>query len=166
MENYFFEETQKFRQIWLWIILSIAVLSNVVVAYFAISEIWSKNLSSMTILSLFLSVSIPLSILLLFYFTKLETRIDKTGIYYRLFPFNIRLKNIKPENIKNYEIKRYSPLGDYGGWGIRYGGRKGKAYNISGNIGIFFELDNRRKLLIGTQLPEELASAMKILLNK
>jgi len=55
-------------------------------------------------------------------------------------------------------VKTYSPILDYGRWGIRYGWR-GKAYNVSGNRGVIFVLPGGETLLIGSQRPEELASA-------
>jgi hypothetical protein len=57
---------------------------------------------------------------------------------------------------------------DYGGWGIRYG-LKGKAYSISGNRGVFFaftEGKKVRKLMIGSQIPEKLAEAVKKSIEK
>ncbi|NVL91956.1 MAG: hypothetical protein HWN71_02845 [Desulfobacterales bacterium] len=53
----------------------------------------------------------------------------------------------------------YNPLKDYGGWGIRYG-RGGRAYNVSGNRGVYLELSNGKSLLIGSLQPEELARAI------
>jgi hypothetical protein len=53
----------------------------------------------------------------------------------------------------------YSSLRDYGGWGIRYGS-KGKAYNVSGSRGVRLELSNGKRLLIGSQRPEELSEAV------
>ncbi len=53
------------------------------------------------------------------------------------------------------EIKKYSPLKHYGGWGYRVG-VKGVAYNMQGNIGLELILNNNRKVLIGTTNPQEL----------
>jgi hypothetical protein len=61
--------------------------------------------------------------------------------------------------VKSHEVITYSPLRDYGGWGIRYGS-KGKAYNVSGNRGVRLELSNGKRLLFGSQRPEELSEAV------
>jgi len=59
--------------------------------------------------------------------------------------------------IDNAEPVTYSPLKDYGGWGIRYGA-KGKAYNVSGNQGVVITLETGQSILIGSQRHEELSS--------
>jgi TATA-box binding protein (TBP) (component of TFIID and TFIIIB) len=48
---------------------------------------------------------------------------------------------------------------EYGGWGIKYG-RKGKAYNVSGNRGVQLVFKDGKQLLIGSQRAEELAEAI------
>jgi len=61
-------------------------------------------------------------------------------------------------------VLTYSPISDYGGWGIRYGSI-GKAYNVSGNRGVQLELLNGERILIGSQKPEELAAAIDLALK-
>jgi hypothetical protein len=61
--------------------------------------------------------------------------------------------------LKSHEAITYSPLRDYGGWGIRRGA-KGKAYNVSGNHGVRLELSDGKRILIGSQRPEELSEAV------
>ena len=53
---------------------------------------------------------------------------------------------------------------DYSGLGIRHG-RKGKAYNVSGNRGVQLGLSNGKQLMIGTQRPEELAEALSLVMK-
>jgi hypothetical protein len=54
-------------------------------------------------------------------------------------------------------VREYSPLGEYGGWGIRYTiSGAGKAYNISGKIGLQLEFTTGKKVLIGTHKGEEI----------
>ena len=57
------------------------------------------------------------------------------------------------------EASTYSLLKDYGGWGIRYG-RKGKAYNVSGNKGVLLTLADGKNGLIGSKNHEVLCSAI------
>ena len=70
-----------------------------------------------------------------------------------------RPRSIAFDEIINAEAVTYNPIGDYGGWGVRTG-RKGGAYNVSGNRGVQLELRGRERLLIGSQLPEELARVL------
>ncbi len=53
---------------------------------------------------------------------------------------------------------------EYGGWGIRYG-MKGMAYNVSGNRGVQLEFETGKRLLIGSQRPEELVSQIQVAIN-
>ncbi|MBX2959059.1 MAG: hypothetical protein KF732_03800 [Flavobacteriales bacterium] len=58
-------------------------------------------------------------------------------------------------------VRQYSPLTEYGGWGIRLGlFGKGTAYNVSGNKGLQLEFTNNKKLLIGTNKPNELTETL------
>ena len=58
------------------------------------------------------------------------------------------------------EILFLSPIAEFGGWGIRYGFGAGWVWNVSGNMGVQLELDNGRKVLIGSQRPAELKDAL------
>jgi hypothetical protein len=63
--------------------------------------------------------------------------------------------------VASIEVRKYSPIKEYGGWGFRYGFKNGKAYNISGNMGLQLILKNGDRILIGTQKPEELETYLK-----
>lgn len=64
------------------------------------------------------------------------------------------------DSIRHSEVRTYSPLKEYGGWGIRYGSN-GKAYNVSGNQGVQLEFRDGKRLLVGSQLPLELLNALR-----
>ncbi|MDQ1088364.1 hypothetical protein [Siphonobacter sp. SORGH_AS_1065] len=50
---------------------------------------------------------------------------------------------------------------EYGGWGLRLGlFGKGIAFNVSGNKGLQLEFIDHKKLLIGTNKPEELTKVL------
>jgi len=106
---------------------------------------------------LIISTAVPAVIFFLFFITKLETKIDHLGIRVRLFPFHLQFKYFPWKNIDKAFIRQYSPLMDYGGWGLRLGmfGR-GKAYTISGDLGLQLVFKDGKKLLIGTQKSVEI----------
>lgn len=54
----------------------------------------------------------------------------------------------------NFYVRKYSPLGEFDGWGLRFG-FGGKAENISDS-----QFTNNKKLLIGTQKPKELSETL------
>ena len=138
-----FEETQKFRQPWLWVLL--IFVGFMTVGIFGIGVYvqvirghWFGNdpMNNTGLIITFLLVSALMSaIFLLFWFVKLITVIDKSGISYRFFPFHSKDRRIDWSLIEKYEVVKYNPISDYGGWGIRYG-RNGKAYNVSGDKGL------------------------------
>jgi hypothetical protein len=85
----------------------------------------------------------------------LITEISSEAITYRFFPFINKKRTIPWHDIEKAYIRQYSPLKEYGGWGIRFGSN-GRAINLKGNQGLQLEFRNGKKLLIGTQKPEEL----------
>ncbi len=95
-----------------------------------------------------------------FYLINLTTEVRADGLYYRFFPIHLSFRKIELRNLTTCEVRTYSALREYGGWGIRRG-PKGKAYNVSGNRGVQLELSNGERILIGSRKPDELAGALK-----
>jgi hypothetical protein len=155
-----FTETQRFRQWWLWLLI---LGCNIIV----ICLIWSisndgsagKNLSGTE--RILVSLIGPVVSILVLLIPKLETRIQDDGIYVKFFPFHLSFRHYKGNDISKAYVRKYSPLGDYGGWGIRFGFGNGKAFNVSGNMGLQLQFNNERRLLIGTNKPEELEAVLK-----
>jgi hypothetical protein len=155
-----FSETQKFRQWWLWlIILGTNVIIILVLGGILKSDADIKDMSG-TELFLVTLVGPVVSILFLI-IPKLETRIQEDGIYVRFFPFHLSFRHYSWTDISKAYVRKYSPLREYGGWGIRFGFGNGKAFNVRGNNGLQIEFNNKRKLLIGTNKPEELEAVLK-----
>ena len=99
---------------------------------------------------------------LLFVFLRLDTAIQKDGIYYRFLPFQLTYKKISWDRISKAFVRQYNPITEYGGWGLRIGlFGKGQAFNVSGNKGLQLVYDNGKKLLLGTQRPQEIEQVLK-----
>ena len=96
---------------------------------------------------------------LFMYSTGLDTEVRDCGTCIRFRPFHRKWVVFGFESIQKAEASTYSPLKDYGGWGIRYG-RKGKAYNVSGNKGVLLTLKDGKNVLIGSKNHEVLCSAI------
>ena len=142
-----FEEKQKFNQWWLWVLLlSFPIIS---VGPFDDNEI---NLYY---------VLIGLAIPLLFYLFELRIKVNNDGLHYQFSPFHLKFHTIKMDEIESFKAMEYSPLKEYGGWGIKYG-FKGKAYNVSGNKGVKVFLKNGANIMFGSQKHKELAKALKV----
>lgn len=106
---------------------------------------------------------------------KLLTQIDETSISIRFAPLQRKPRVITKEEISRYEIRKYRPIIEYGGWGLRtrrdsiisYRRRHfGIAYNVKGNMGLQLYLTNGKKILIGTQNPTGIERAMKKLMEE
>lgn len=148
-ENSVFYEKQKFRQWWLWLII-IFLLGFTAYNFIENRQYFSTN-------ELIASSVVSIVIFILFFTIKLETKIDELGVRVRLFPFHLQFKYFPWKTIQKAYIREYSPIGEYGGWGLRMGlFGKGKAYNVSGNIGLQLVFNDNKKLLIGTQKYEEI----------
>lgn len=74
-----------------------------------------------------------------------------------LFPLYHR--RLALADIASIEAVTYSPLGEYGGWGIKWG-LGGMALNARGSRGVRLTLRDGKRILIGSQWPEALAAAL------
>jgi len=91
---------------------------------------------------------------------RMQTRLQSDGLYLRFFPFHLQFRKINYDDITLIYPRTYQPLSEFGGYGIRLGGT-GRAYNVSGNKGVQLEFANGHKLLIGSQKPDELTTALQ-----
>jgi hypothetical protein len=93
---------------------------------------------------------------LLFLRTQLITRVDAIGVHVRFAPWQRRARRIPWEQVHACRVRRYRPLVDLGGWGLRrsFSGRM-EGYTTSGDQALELDLGERRSLLIGTWRPEE-----------
>ena len=156
MERVKYNEVQRFRQWWMWLIIC-SVDIGLIIA-FVMDKVYGS--SEPVQWWEYLVITIVLMILTsLFLLMNLSTRIDETGIHVRFFPFHFREKHFAWEDISKAYVRRYSPLWEFGGWGIKYG-FQGKAYNVSGNEGIQLELKSGKRVLIGTTLPKKASETL------
>jgi len=164
--NPLYREVQYFRQLWLWILIfsiSLIAIWGMVQQLF-LGRPFGNNPAPDTVLIVIVIV-VGFGFPYAFYKMNLTTEVRDDGIYYRFFPFHPSFRKIAVEDIISYEIRRYSPIKEYGGWGIRYG-RKGRAYNVSGNRGVQLEFSNGGRLLFGSQKPDEFAKAINLALSR
>lgn len=150
-----FQEEQKFKQWWIWALLLglDALFVTALVQQIGMGKPFGSNPSTDLFL-IVVSISIFL-ITILFVFMKLETQIRTDGVYVRFIPFHRSYKFFAWTDIQHAEVRKYSAIKEYGGWGLRNG-----ALNVSGNMGLQLNFTNGRKLLIGTQKPDELSLAL------
>lgn len=157
-----FTEKQKFNQWWVWLIL---LAINGLFLYGVFRQVvggqqFGTNPMSNTGLLIATGLTIALTILLLNF--RLDTIIKKDGIYVRFFPLHLKFKHYNWSKLSKSFVRKYSPITEYGGWGLRLGiFGKGTAYNVSGNRGLQLVFTDNKKLLIGTHKPDELTETLK-----
>lgn len=98
-----------------------------------------------------------LALFVLFSTATMTTRVDDAGLAIETLYFVKR--RIGFDDIESASPVTYRPIRDYGGWGYRLS-REGKAYNMQGDRGVQLHLKNGGRVLVGSQRPEELASAI------
>ncbi len=137
-----FTESQRFRQWWLWaIILGVATLTVLTPA---------GNFRWLSYLTL-------LVIVVLFVTWRLDTRYDQTGIHYRIWPF-MRWRTIAWADVGRASVTQY----DFVGYGISWNFGEW-VYNIAGNQGLRIETVAGKRILLGTQRPDELRAFLQTL---
>ncbi len=142
-----FREVQRFRQAWVWVLLLLVLLALIVPV---IGGILGPLLSLVMVLA-------GSGLIWLFFVMRLVTEVRADGIYLGFFPFSSQ--KILYETIVGHRVREYRPIREYGGWGICFN-RSGRAYTVSGNLGVQLELSNGKGLLIGTQDPDKLLIAI------
>lgn len=151
-----FVEQQRFRQRWLWILI---IITSALMMSVAGAMIVLLNAPPAIIAGLV--ICLPVGLMVGFYLAaNLTVRVDVDGVHVRFFP--IHKLTIPHARIVNVEACDYDPLGEFGGWGMKGPpGRWGWCYTVSGRRGVRIELDNRHRLLIGSQRADELARAIE-----
>jgi len=158
-----YREEQRFA-LWLRWLIVLSMVWIVPLSIFPLTKIPSEQ-SSPEVLPIILlivaGVFVPIAIAALFWLLKLETEVRPDGLYIRYYPFHINFKKFTADDLSEYYARKYKPIREYGGWGIRYSFGKGKAYNVSGNKGVQLVFKSGKRLLIGSQRAEELEEAIR-----
>jgi hypothetical protein len=145
-----FNEVQHFRQVWvMFVVLTVAGMQWIAtVRQLLLGNPFGQNpMPDYLLLIYWMSFGIGLPIL--FFYAHLSTEVRTDGVYYRLIPFQRSFRKIAFDDLVHCEQITFHAIREYGGWGIRWR-PKGKAYIMSGNQGVQFEIKNGKKILIGT----------------
>lgn len=152
MTEVLFEETQRFRQIWLWaILLGVTGIAGGTMGYQQLHDPQTSNGELLIPVGIFVFVNG------LFFSMRLTTQMDASSLTFGYFPFLIHRKYDKIE-IESMELVEYNGLIDYGGWGIKWNGDCW-SYTTGGTHGILIKTKDK-KFLLGTQKPEEAKQAI------
>jgi len=144
MSKRIFEEKQRFNQPFIYLLFGITAC---VIGYKSYQETASIQIGTGEIIFLCVAAFI--------FIINLKTRIDEEGIHIKMFPIHFSYKKYKWKEVGAIKVVTYSPLMDYGGWGIRISFKKGTAYNTRGDKGIKIQMKNGDLRMIGTQKKDE-----------
>ncbi len=89
-----------------------------------------------------------------------RTLVTHQGVSVRLGVFGIRLLSLSMPEIIKIEKHSFSPLKDFGGYGIRFN-REMKAFFLRGNRGVKLTRSDGKVFLIGSDHPDQLEAAIK-----
>lgn len=158
-EKVLFQESQHFSRLWLSILL---IVVWGIFLFIIPTQDYSEIRSISDIGAIFTPVMA--SIVLLFLISiRLDTQIKEDGVYVRFFPISLKYGKYSWRMLDKIFVRKYSPVFEYGGWGIRGITNRNRAFNIRGNQGIQLVKKNGNKLLIGTQKPEEVRDVLKLI---
>ncbi len=103
-------------------------------------------------------------VLLLLATTHLKWTISKDRFEYSFFPF-IRKKTIDSHSIREIKIIKINPILDFGGWGLRFSRKYGRAYTTSGRYVLHIEFEVNKKLNLTVTEPEIATQEINAILN-
>ena len=156
-----YHEVQRFSSLgWIWlVILPIAgyIWYSAYQQLIVGQPVGTRPAPDLMLIIYWLAFGIAMPLFFLWGGMRTEVRTD--GLYIEALPLAFCSQHIAYSEIQTYEACHYRPLLDFGGWGIRFG-RGGKAYTVSGNQGVQLVFKNGRRLLIGSQHPDQLVNAM------
>jgi hypothetical protein len=89
----------------------------------------------------------------------LRVSVTSDRVEVRLGMIGLRLLRLPLPELASSEVQTFSPLRDFGGWGIRYG-RGGYGYFWRGNRGVQVRTKRGKQYLIGSDDPERLAAVI------
>lgn len=164
-----FSEIQKAFRLWLLVLMAVIWGVFICFSVLAVNQqiingipFGDKPMSDTILIIFIVLINLIFMFLdLIIVILKLEISIDKYGISYSYFPF-IGKRTITKDEIRYAWVRKYKPVKEYGGWGIRSVFRN-KAYNCWGQWGIQIITTESRCILLGTHKPEEAKTVLETL---
>jgi len=154
-----YREVQRFRQWFLY--LPVLIVTVAVWWQFAEQVVLGRSTAEEPVptwlawvLAIVFGLGTPAFLLTL----RLVTEVRPGVLRIRLFP--VSKVEIPTAHILEAAVRHYSPLKEYGGWGVRISRTHGRAYNAYGSLGVQLLVEGRGPVLIGSQRPEELLAAL------
>lgn len=170
MEKIIYKEDQRFGSPGLYVSMGVIYIGTMIFFLYAMysqfilkEPIGSEPMSDLGLI--ITTVLILLVFLLSGYFlfgSKLVVTITATNLSLTFKPLLKKPLSYTAADIERWEVRKYKPIKEYGGWGVKFGTKGvGRAYNVRGSIGLQLYLNNNKKVLIGTERGDAIGRAIK-----
>jgi len=148
-----YHESQRFHTAILGVLIAVFVVVSVVTVVEVVAgrpaEVWLVVVGPLVVLLVALLLSL----------SHLDVDVTDDGLTVA-FRYVWPARRIVFSEIVGLEVRRYNPLLEYGGWGVRLG-PKGWGYMTGGNEGVQLRLRKGLPVLIGSARPRELEAAIR-----
>lgn len=145
----YFHEEQRFRNSLIWVVIAVPI------AFAVLALLGTANAPIAAPISV---AVVGVAVAALFWIAHLETTVTDDAVIVR-FHGVWPTRTIRLDDIAEYAPMHYA-MWDSGGWGVHFG-LAGMTYNVSGNDGVHFRLTNGQRILVGTQRPADLVTAIR-----
>jgi hypothetical protein len=152
MASLHFKESQKNKFTW----HSIFFISLYGLMFWSLNSILKEEEDIAAIVSIVFSLCLIIFFNIVVIIMRLDVEIDEAKITYRFKPFHVKLRIIYWEDVSDFYIRDYRPIMEYGGHGLKRKIKYGKAFTVSGKKGLQLILKDGKRILFGTQKPQEL----------
>ncbi len=147
----YFHEEQRFGR-WVWVVIAVIAVPVL------IGALGAARSGVDGVVPILVGPATVVAVLLLLALAKLVTDVDQHGIhvsFHLLWP----TRHIPLADVLRAHATEYSPLVDYGGWGVRLSW-KGWAFNTGGAEGVLVETKSGKRIMIGSRRAKELEAAI------
>jgi hypothetical protein len=147
----YFHEEQRFGR-WVWVVIAVIAVPVL------IGALGAGQSGSGSVVAILVAPATIVAVLVLLALAKLVTDVDERGIhvsFHLLWP----TRHIPFADVQRAHATAYSPLVDYGGWGVRLSW-KGWAFNTGGAEGVLVETKSGKRIMIGSRRAKELEAAI------
>lgn len=94
-------------------------------------------------------------------FMRLDVEVRSDHIFISFGPVHLVRRRIRYADIESVCAVTYRPMREFGGWGIRWRGRK-TAWTIRGNQAVAITLRSGKKVYVGSRFPQRLAGRIEV----
>ena len=141
---------------WVWILVWGACLAAAVATIYAAGQ----ETVSTTVTALTLGAVVLFPLLMTLCFLRLDVEVRADHLFIAFGPLHLVRKRIRYGDMESVEAVTYSPIREFGGWGIRPTGRK-TAWAIRGNQAVRVVLRSGKQVYVGSRFPRRLAGRIE-----